>query len=71
MLCFARALAEFGTTITFAGSYPGVTRTMPIEVYLALETDPGAAIVLSLVLLLVSIGVLVGLRERWLTGTPT
>ncbi|MDP9466152.1 MAG: ABC transporter permease, partial [Actinomycetota bacterium] len=38
VLCFARALGEFGATITFAGSFPGVTRTMPIEVYLALET---------------------------------
>ena len=71
MLCFARALAEFGTTITFAGSYPGVTRTMPIEVYLALETDPDRAVVLSLLLLAVSVAVLVGLRDRWLTGGST
>jgi molybdate transport system permease protein len=70
VLCFARALGEFGATITFAGSFPGVTRTMPIEVYLALESDPPAAIALSLVLLLVSVGVLVGLRDRWLTGAP-
>ena len=55
VLCFARALGEFGATITFAGSFPGVTRTMPIEVYLALETDPDAAVVLSLVLLAVSV----------------
>jgi molybdate transport system permease protein len=68
VLCFARALGEFGATITFAGSYPGVTRTMPIEVYLALETDPDRAVVLSLLLLAVSVGVLVGLRDRWLTG---
>ena len=68
VLCFARALGEFGATITFAGSYPGVTRTMPLEVYLALETDPETAVVLSLVLLAVSVAVLVGLRERWLTG---
>ncbi len=66
VLCFARALGEFGATITFAGSFPGVTRTMPIAVYLALETDPDAAVVLSLVLLVVSLAVLVGLRERWL-----
>jgi molybdate transport system permease protein len=65
VLCFARALGEFGATITFAGSLPGVTRTMPVAVYLALETDPDAAIVLSLVLLVVSLAVLVGLRERW------
>ncbi|WP_205687533.1 ABC transporter permease [Cellulomonas endophytica] len=69
VLCFARALGEFGATITFAGSYPGTTRTMPLTVYLALETDPEAAVALSLVLLLVCLLVLVGLRERWLTGT--
>lgn len=68
VLCFARALGEFGATITFAGNFPGVTRTMPIAVYLALETDPAAAIVLSLVLLAVSVLVLASLRERWLPG---
>ena len=71
VLCFARALGEFGATITFAGSLPGVTRTMPIAVYLALESDPEAAIVLSLVLLAVSVLVLVSLRDRWLTGSPS
>ncbi|MGI8538144.1 MAG: ABC transporter permease [Mycobacteriales bacterium] len=71
VLCFARALGEFGATITFAGSFPGVTRTMPIEVYLTLETDPAAAIALSLVLLGVSVVVLVSLRDRWLTGSAT
>ena len=71
VLCFARALGEFGATITFAGSFPGVTRTMPIAVYLALETDPPAAIALSLVLLVVSIAVLASLRDRWITGTST
>jgi len=71
VLCFSRALGEFGATITFAGSYPGVTRTMPIAVYLALETDPAAAIALSLVLLGVSVLVLVSLRDRWLTGSAT
>lgn len=69
VLCFARALGEFGATITFAGSFPGVTRTMPIAVYLALETDPEAAIVLSLVLLAVSVLVLASLRDRWVTGS--
>lgn len=68
VLCFARALGEFGATITFAGSFPGVTRTVPITVYLALETDPDTAIVLSVVLLAVSIAVLVALRGRWLGG---
>jgi molybdate transport system permease protein len=68
VLCWARALGEFGATITFAGSFPGQTETMPIAVYYALETDPNAAIALSLVLLLVSVVVLVSLREHWLRG---
>jgi molybdate transport system permease protein len=66
VLCWARALGEFGATITFAGNFPGVTRTMPLAVYLALESDPDAAIALSLVLLLVSVAVLALLRDRWL-----
>jgi molybdate transport system permease protein len=68
VLCWARALGEFGATITFAGNFPGKTTTMPLAVYLALETDPGAAIVLSLVLLVVSVVVLVCLRDRWVSG---
>ncbi|MGG5258723.1 ABC transporter permease [Phycicoccus avicenniae] len=68
VLCWARALGEFGATITFAGSFPGRTQTMPIAVYYALETDPDAAILLSLVLLLVSVAILVTLRDRWLRG---
>ena len=68
VLCWARALGEFGATITFAGSFPGRTETMPIAVYYALENDPDAAIALSLLLLLVSIAVLVSLRDRWLRG---
>jgi molybdate transport system permease protein len=70
VLCWARALGEFGATITFAGNFPGETTTMPLAVYLALETDPGAAIVLSLVLLILSIAVLVSLRDRWIGGAP-
>jgi molybdate transport system permease protein len=66
VLCWARALGEFGATITFAGNFPGRTQTMPIAVYLALERDPDAAIALSLVLLTVSVAVLVGMRDRWL-----
>jgi molybdate transport system permease protein len=66
VLCWARALGEFGATITFAGNFPGRTQTMPIAVYLALESDPPAAIALSLVLLAVSVAVLLGLRDRWL-----
>ena len=66
VLCWARALGEFGATVTFAGSFPGRTQTMPVAVYQALEREPDAAILLSLVLLLVSVGVLVALRDRWL-----
>jgi molybdate transport system permease protein len=65
-LAWARALGEFGATITFAGNLPGRTQTMPLAVYLELERDPDAAIVLSLVLLAVSVAVLVGLRDRYL-----
>ncbi|MFD0366220.1 molybdate ABC transporter permease subunit [Nocardia sp. GCM10030253] len=68
VLCWARALGEFGATITFAGNFPGKTTTMPLAVYLALESDPDDAIVLSLVLLVVSVAVLVALRERWIRG---
>ena len=69
VLCWARALGEFGATITFAGNNPS-TQTMPIAVYLANESDTDAAIALSLVLLLVSVVVLVGLRDRWLRQGP-
>jgi molybdate transport system permease protein len=67
-LAWARALGEFGATITFAGNFPGTTQTMPLAVYLELEQDPQAAIALSLVLLVVSIAVLAALRDRWWTG---
>lgn len=66
VLCWARALGEFGATITFAGNFPGVTQTMPLAVYLLLETNQEASFILSLVLLLISLAVLVGLRDRWL-----
>ncbi len=66
VLAWARALGEFGATITFAGNFPGETQTTPLKVYLLLESRPEAAIVLSLVLLAVSLAVLVGLRSRWL-----
>lgn len=68
VLCWARALGEFGATITFAGNFPGRTQTMPLAVYLALEQDVDAAIVLSLLLLVVSVGVLAALRDRWVAG---
>jgi len=66
VLTWARALGEFGATITFAGSLPGTTRTMPLEVYLALESDPDRAVLLSLVLVTISFAVLYALRGRWL-----
>ncbi|MBX6389741.1 MAG: molybdate ABC transporter permease subunit [Frankia sp.] len=66
VLCWARALGEFGATITFAGSFPGTTQTMPLAVYLALESDPDAAVALALVLLAVAVAVLALLRDRWL-----
>jgi molybdate transport system permease protein len=68
VLCWARALGEFGATITFAGNYPGRTQTMPLAVYLALENDLHAAIVLSLILLAVSVTILASLRDRWITS---
>jgi molybdate transport system permease protein len=58
----ARALGEFGATITFAGNLPGRTQTMPLAVYLALQSDLDAAIVLSVLLLVMSLGLLFGLR---------
>jgi molybdate transport system permease protein len=70
MLCWARALGEFGATITFAGNFPGTTQTMPLAIYFALDVDPDAAIALSLVMLAVSVLVLVGLRERWIRSVP-
>ncbi|STD14789.1 Molybdenum transport system permease protein modB [Dermatophilus congolensis] len=68
VLCWARALGEFGATVTFAGSLPGITQTMPLAVYLAMQSDPRAAIALSLVLLGVCVTVLVGLRSYWWPG---
>jgi molybdate transport system permease protein len=65
VLCWARALGEFGATITFAGNFPGRTQTVPLAVYLLLETRPEAGIALSLVLVAISLAVLVVLRERW------
>jgi molybdate transport system permease protein len=64
VLTWARALGEFGATITFAGNLPGRTQTLPLAVYEARQSDPGGAILLSLILVALSIGVLVALRER-------
>lgn len=57
VLAFARSLGEFGATLTFAGSLQGVTRTLPLEIYLQRETDPDAAVALSLVLVAVAVAV--------------
>jgi len=65
-LTWARALGEFGATITFAGNLPGRTQTMPLAVYVALEENPDAAIAISLILLAVALAILVLLRDRWL-----
>ncbi len=61
-LAWARALGEFGATITFAGNFPGITQTMPIAVYIAAESDLDKAIALSVVLLAVSFGILLALK---------
>ena len=66
-LAWARALGEFGATITFAGNFSGRTQTAPLAVYVALQADPDAAIALSLVMLALSIAVLGLLRGRWLS----
>jgi molybdate transport system permease protein len=67
VLSWARALGEFGATITFAGNLVGTTQTMPLEVYEELETNPDAALLLSVVLLAVSVLMLGLLRERWVS----
>jgi molybdate transport system permease protein len=65
VLAWARSLGEFGATITFAGNYPGTTRTMPLAVYTALQADRDTAVALSIVLLVVCVAILLALRERW------
>lgn len=69
VLAWARSLGEFGATITFAGNYPGTTQTMPSLIYTTLQSEPEVARTLSMILLIVSIVILAGLRNRWLT-TP-
>jgi molybdate transport system permease protein len=68
VLAWARALGEFGATITFAGNLPGRTQTLPLAAYQALQTDPGAAVVTSLLLVAVSLVVLISLRGRLLNA---
>lgn len=64
VLSFARALGEFGATLTFAGSLQGVTRTLPLEIYLQRESDPDAAVALSLVLVVVAVVIVLATRGR-------
>ena len=66
VLAWARALGEFGATITFAGNLPGTTQTIPLAVYSELQRNLGGAIALSLVLVGISLAIFVGLRGRWL-----
>lgn len=68
-LTWARALGEFGATITFAGNLPGSTQTLPLQVYLLLQDSPEAATSVSLLLLAIAMAVLVALRGRWM-GAP-
>ncbi|HAN70160.1 MAG TPA: molybdate ABC transporter permease subunit, partial [Actinobacteria bacterium] len=66
VLAWARAIGEFGATITFAGNLEGVTQTMPLAVYAALESDRDVAIGMSVILVLISVGILVALRGNYL-----
>ncbi len=65
VLTWARAFGEFGATITFAGNLQGRTQTLPLAVFVALESDRDTAVALSLVMVIVSLAVLIGLRDRW------
>jgi molybdate transport system permease protein len=65
VLTWARALGEFGATVTFAGNLPGRTQTLPLAVFVALESDRDSAVALSLVMVGISLAVLIALRERW------
>jgi molybdate transport system permease protein len=71
VLAFARSLGEFGATLTFAGSRQGVTRTLPLEIYLQRVTDADAAVALSLLLVVVAALVVLGVGTRRLTGAST
>lgn len=68
VLAFARSLGEFGATLTFAGSLEGVTRTLPLEIYLQRETDADAAVALSLLLIVVAAAIVIASASRRLTG---
>jgi molybdate transport system permease protein len=70
VLAWARALGEFGATITFAGNFPGRTQTIPLAVYSTLESDRDAAIALSVLMMVVSLLILIALRQRFLGQAP-
>ena len=67
VLTWARAVGEFGATVAFAGNLQGTTQTLPLAVFVSLESDRDTAIAVSLLLVAVSLTVLIGLRDRWLT----
>ncbi|WP_279100122.1 ABC transporter permease [Gordonia bronchialis] len=71
VLAFARAMGEFGATITFAGNAPGITQTAPLAIYVAAIDDPTEAIPLSLILVLVSLVVVVAVHSRRRDRTAT
>jgi molybdate transport system permease protein len=66
VLAWARALGEFGATITFAGNLPGTTQTMPLATYAALDSNPESALILSLLMIAIAFSILIALRDRWL-----
>jgi molybdate transport system permease protein len=70
-MAWARALGEFGATITFAGNLPGVTQTMPLAVYMALQTNLDSAIALSVILMVTSLVILIALRSRRIGWIPS
>jgi molybdate transport system permease protein len=70
VLSWARAFGEFGASITFAGSMSGRTQTLPMAVYELATVDYSQALVVSLLMIVVSVVILVGMRDRWLTGGP-
>ncbi|MFD2793804.1 ABC transporter permease [Promicromonospora vindobonensis] len=70
VLAFARALGEFGATITFAGALQGVTQTLPLEIYLQRSSDPDAAVALSLVLVVVALAIIIAAYGPWFPQVP-
>ena len=67
-LSWARALGEFGATITFAGDNPEKTRTLPLQLFVALETNPERAMVLGMLMVVMSLAVLITLRGKWMAS---